>query len=278
MGTHTAQRPPAEVESKALDYMNYMRRIVLGSSNRDRRFILNMDQTPVYFLMNAKCTLELIGKRTIHIRTSTDDTKHATVAVTIAADGRLLPLMVVFKGQPKGKIARTEFSSYPTTNIYCCQANAWMDMAVMVAWVDEVLAPYVAMVPDDIVPLLVLDSYQCHMMALVVQRIQELGVEVKHIPGGCTSLCQPVNISFNKPFKDCVRRTWHSWMIANGVVHSTTSPPTRLDVATWVDNAMAEMRREGDIIRNAWRKMGVRVVCRRRWCGGRGGRCNEQLN
>jgi hypothetical protein len=90
---------------------------------------------------------------------------------------------------------RTEFSSYPTTNIYRCQANAWMDEAVMVAWVDEVLAPYVAMAPDNIVPLLVLDSYQCHMMASVVQRIQELGVEVKHIPGGCTSLCQPVNIS-----------------------------------------------------------------------------------
>ena len=40
------------------------------------------------------------------------------------------------------------------------------------------------------------------MMGSVVQRIQELGVEVQHIPGGCTSLCQPVNVGFNKPFKD----------------------------------------------------------------------------
>ncbi len=42
MGTHTGQRPPAEVESKAREYMAYMHRIVLGG-NRDRRFILNMD-------------------------------------------------------------------------------------------------------------------------------------------------------------------------------------------------------------------------------------------
>jgi hypothetical protein len=62
MGTHTAQRPPAKVESKACDNMAYMCRIVLGS-NRDRRFILNMDQTPVYFLMSAKRTLEVIGKK-----------------------------------------------------------------------------------------------------------------------------------------------------------------------------------------------------------------------
>ena len=61
MGMHTSQHPPAKVETEALDYMRFMRRIVLGS-NHDCHFILNMDQTPVYFLMNAKCTLEVIGK------------------------------------------------------------------------------------------------------------------------------------------------------------------------------------------------------------------------
>ena len=67
-----------------------------------------------------------------------------------------------------------------------------MDEEVMIAWVNKVLAPYVATAPDCVVPVLILDMYQFHMMALVVQMIQELGVEVKHIPGGCTSLCQPV--------------------------------------------------------------------------------------
>jgi hypothetical protein len=62
MGTHTGQHPPAEVESKAREYMAYMRRIILGG-NRDRRFILNMDQMPVYFLMCAKGTLEVIRKK-----------------------------------------------------------------------------------------------------------------------------------------------------------------------------------------------------------------------
>ena len=44
------------------------------------------------------------------------------------------------------------------------------------------------------VPLLLLDSYRCHMMASVVMRINELGVEVQQIPGGCTDLCQPVDV------------------------------------------------------------------------------------
>ena len=34
--------------------------------------------------------------------------------------------------------------------------------------------------------------------------VQELGVKVKHVPGGCTSLCQPVDVGFHKPFKDCM--------------------------------------------------------------------------
>jgi hypothetical protein len=61
MGTHTSQRPPAEVVGEALDYMVYM---------RHRHFILNMDQTPVYFAMSAKQMLEIVGKKTVHIRTT----------------------------------------------------------------------------------------------------------------------------------------------------------------------------------------------------------------
>jgi hypothetical protein len=45
-------------------------------------------------------------------------------------------------------------------------------------------------------------------------------------------------------------------MIAEGVVHGTTSPPTRRDVMGWIDRAVAEMRSEGTICRNAWQKTG----------------------
>jgi len=206
--------------------------------------------------MNSERKYKVVGKKTINIRTSTNDTKRVTVAVTITADGTLLPSTLVFKGKPNGRIARAEFPSgnYPTTHFYKCQDAAWMDEVVMISWVNEVLAPYVATAPDHVVPILILDMYRCHMMASVVQMIQELGVEVQHIPGGCTSLCQPVDVGFNKPFKSRMRRQWHNWMVAEGVVHGTTSPPTRLDVAKWVDTAMLEMKGEVDIIRNAWKR------------------------
>jgi hypothetical protein len=162
--------------------------------------------------------------------------------------------MVIFKGKPNGRIAKMEFARYPAPHHYCCQKNAWMDEAVMLAWVDDILQPYVETALDDVIPLLILDSYQCHMMGSVVQRIQELGVEVKHILGGCTSLCQPVDIDFNRPFKDRLRKLWITWMISEGVIHGTTSTPTRLMVATWIDQAMKDMMTQRAMVRNAWLK------------------------
>jgi hypothetical protein len=48
--------------------------------------------------------------------------------------------MVIFKGKPNGRIAKTEFAPYPAPHRYCCQENAWMDKAVMLAWVEDIVA------------------------------------------------------------------------------------------------------------------------------------------
>jgi hypothetical protein len=53
MGTHVCQHKPEEVEAEASDFMRLIRPLLLGP-HRDRRFILNMDQTPVYFSMSMK--------------------------------------------------------------------------------------------------------------------------------------------------------------------------------------------------------------------------------
>ena len=98
MGMHETQRKPEEVKGEAKDYVPLICPFDIGS-HRDPCFVLIIDQTPVYFSMNSKCTLELIGKKTIHICTLTNDTKRATVAVTIAGDGTVLPSVMVFKGK-----------------------------------------------------------------------------------------------------------------------------------------------------------------------------------
>ena len=46
------------------------------------------------------------------------------------------------------------------------------------------------------------------MMASVTDAIAELGIEIIHIPGGCTGLTQPLDVGINKPFKSRVHVLW----------------------------------------------------------------------
>jgi hypothetical protein len=71
---------------------------VSQEGGRHADFILNMDQTPIPFTYNARKTLELVGRRTVHIRKSTGDTKRATFAMTVTASGKILKPLLIFKG------------------------------------------------------------------------------------------------------------------------------------------------------------------------------------
>jgi hypothetical protein len=45
-------------------------------------------------------------------------------------------------------------------------------------------------------------------------------------------------------------------MIAEGIIHSTTSKPTREDMVKWVNNTMAEIQSDCRLVQNVWLKMG----------------------
>ena len=250
MGTHKSQHHQSETMGEALDFMQVTRtKLTPPCCHQD--YILNMDQTLVPFSYDPKSTLESVGRRTVHVRKSTNDTKRATVALCITASGKALTPMIVFKGKPKGRIVTCELPEYPLGMEYACQDNAWMDETVMLQWVNKVLKPYVDNAPEGIVPILFLDSYRCHTMSLVVNAVQGLGVDVEHIPGGCTYLCQPVDVGVTKPYKTHLCKRWESWMFAEGIIHGTTSPPTRKHIAEWAIHANNTLTET--IIKNAWR-------------------------
>jgi hypothetical protein len=251
LGTNESQRSPTETAAEAIDFMMTIARPKVNQPHRHPDFIINMDQTPIPFTFNSKSTLETAGRRTVHIRKSTNDTKRATFAMTTTASGLILKPLLVFKGAPKGRIARKEFPNFPPDMIYTCQGNAWMDEGVMLTWVEQVLKPHVMTAPEGVIPILFLDSYRAHMMTSVVKQITALGVEVEHIPGGCTGLCQPVDIGVNKPFKHRIRQQWEQWMIDIGLQGAQTCPPSREDIVKWTLQAKNEMPRQ--IVINSWR-------------------------
>ena len=117
------------------------------------------------------------------------------------------------------------------------QIKESMDAHCMDVWVDEVLAPYIATTPAHVKPIIILDSYCCHMMLIVVSRIKDLGVEVQHIPGRFTSHCQPVDVGFNMPFKGRLCHLWADFLVTNGLVDGKIPSLERIQVATWMKNS-----------------------------------------
>jgi hypothetical protein len=126
-------------------------------NNRDPRFILNMDQTPIFFSMTSKTTLEPVGSKTVNVRTSKNASMRVTVAVTVTASGDMLAPLFVFKGAPGGRIER-ELASYSDGAVYSVQKKAWMDESIMIQWIEQVLLPYCSAKPAGIDPILFLDS------------------------------------------------------------------------------------------------------------------------
>jgi hypothetical protein len=87
-----------------------------------------------------------------------------------------------------------------------------------------------------------------------MNRIQMMGIEVIHIPVGCTYLCQPIDVGINKPLKNLMRAKWEDWMAGEGVVNGIAKDPSHQQVAEWLVDAYLHIPNQ--VARNAWMKQG----------------------
>jgi hypothetical protein len=98
--------------------------------------------------------------------------------------------------------------------------------------------------------MLVYDSFKGHLVEPVKDKFHESGIHLAVIPGGLTSVCQPLDVSINKPFKDALRREWHAWMAGGGAGETASGNLRRAsfsDVCLW--------------IKRAWEGISAEIIC-----------------
>jgi tyrosyl-tRNA synthetase len=78
------------------------------------------------------------------------------------------------------------------------------------------------------------DEFSGHLMARNQRHLQQNGIEVVTVPGGCTSFLQELDVGINKPFKDYTRQA-----ITHKISKDTEKKTTTL-------------KQVGEIIMNGW--------------------------
>jgi hypothetical protein len=163
--THTAQKNFQEMDEDSQHFIEMTKEKVKEYDPCD---ITNMDQSPILYSYHSSRTLEMKGKKTIHIHASTAVTKRVTLAITVDASAKMLPPILIFKGATNGQITYCEFGTYPDHGHYGCQKKAWMDEEMMYNWIDFVLILWRNTTSPGVLPLLILGTYLVHMLGMGV--------------------------------------------------------------------------------------------------------------
>ena len=103
--------------------------------------------------------------------------------------------------------------------------------------------------------MLVPDAFRGHLTADVKAVIQELRSKLVVIPGGMTSVLQPLDVSINKPFKAAVQDLYDKWLSRDDLPLTPTGKFKQASpfvVAGWVKNAWDRV--SADIISKSFRK------------------------
>ena len=63
--------------------------------------------------------------------------------------------------------------------------------------------------------ILVMDSFSVHLTDAVMEKLHTNSVHTVIVPGGCTLILQPLDVSLNKPLMAILRRLWQQYMLDN---------------------------------------------------------------
>ena len=179
----------------------YCRRVMTTFDNRINhpKYLINMDETAVYLNCTPKKTVHPQGERTVAVLIGGSSSMRFTLAVTVAMDGTKLPLFVIFKGVPGGKVDQSLESILPTGVLGCVQPKAWMDNRTMEIWYTNVFRPFIAGYQGN--TGLLLDDFKCHKSNNVTQLMDADNAVPFMIPPHYTGLLQPCDVGINKALR-----------------------------------------------------------------------------
>lgn len=241
---------------------------IVQANNIPPELIINLDQTPLPFILISKYSMNQKGAKNVPIQ-GTDDYRQITGTFSVALSGKFLPMQLIYKGKTNRCHPSYEFpSDFHITH----NDNHWANEETSLDLLNKIVIPYIVKtreelgLPMDHPWLLICDVFKAQWTDSVKGVVRESFGKMEPVPNNWTSYFQPLDISVNKPCKDFLRneaQTWYSNRIMEqikaGKLPHQVKVETRISIikplhAQWVTKFYDYIRSRPEIVRHGWEK------------------------
>ena len=148
-----------------------------------------MDETPIWFEMIGKKTVEKIGNKTVNIKTFGSERNRISLLLAISANGSKLKPLIVFKGKYNSTKQNKLNKNIHVANkdlFVVCQENSWVTKEIFDFWLNNILFPYGRFINRNAYKLLVMDRATTYFHSNLSQLLEKEKRKHCLIPSGLT--------------------------------------------------------------------------------------------
>ena len=238
------------------------------ADNVPPELIINIDQTPLPFVLISKYTMNQKGEKAVPIL-GTADYRQITGTFSVTMSGHFLPMQLIYQGKTDRCHPKYTFpSSFNVTHT----PNHWSNEQTSIDLIKEILAPYLLKTREELGLienhpwLLIADVSKGQWTDAVQEEVRKLGGKMIPVPNNWTPYFQPLDISVNKPCKDFLKneaQLWYSAKISEQIKEGKRPHEIKVETqisivkplhAKWVTKFYDYIRAKPDIVRNGWIK------------------------
>ena len=250
--TSDGQKIPTDASDLAKKFIDECQ-VSLAEREYPMFAIGNMDETPMWFDMPSNRSIDFRGVKTVLSKTTGKEKMRYTVVLAALADESKLTPMLIFRGLKN--VPKVQFPSGVVVQV---SKGGSMNTERLEYWLQNVWKRRKNSLCRQ-PAVLVLDRHASHLHARIQnQLMREHQTRAIYVPAGMTPLLQPCDLSWNKPFKDAMRRKWKDWL-ADGIREYTRAGNRKSasykQVAEWVVECWRSL--DAEIIANSFAQCGI---------------------
>jgi len=245
--TRAAQKLPINVDELLLDQFQCLTLTIRDCAIFHPCFLVNINQTQIVYQPANMATYEEISSKQVSV-IGQEEKRAFTCVNGISAAGDVMKIYLVFEGKSTHSLPCTttpQYQEFIRLGFKAVVANThtyWATFETMCDYVANILVPYwneqkiPVGAPDDQECILQLNVWSVHRSVQFRTWLDQTYPWIKYrfVPGNCTGVGQPCDVSIQRPFKLAVKRSQHADIVNESLALLEKNQPSLVRLDTTV--------------------------------------------